>query len=205
MQPTASQAVVASATISLDHYTKILWFQLTSLALVENSVVSSILPVADILILQRRDFISLRFGMGLSFLLMELGTFSRMDSIRIRSSMLTQTYSAATPTAASVISLVNDALLGAGKPVLGFLNPWLYSVGYKTFTDITDGSAIGCNTTGFPAQAGWDAVTGFGTPVRSQKACFMRSIHSLVTNSISRNSKLRLWIMEFGECGCSHV
>jgi tripeptidyl-peptidase-1 len=35
--------------------------------------------------------------------------------------------SAATPTAASVITLVNDALLAAGKPVLGFLNPWLYS------------------------------------------------------------------------------
>ena len=74
--------------------------------------------------------------------------------------------SAATPTAASVIALVNDALLAAGKPVLGFMNPWLYSEGYKAFTDVTNGSAMGCNTTGFPAQVGWDAVTGFGTPVR---------------------------------------
>lgn len=74
--------------------------------------------------------------------------------------------SAATPTAASVISLVNDALLAAGKPVLGFLNPWLYSTGYKSFTDITQGSVAGCGTTGFPAQAGWDAASGFGTPVR---------------------------------------
>jgi tripeptidyl-peptidase I len=73
--------------------------------------------------------------------------------------------SASTPTAASIISLVNDALLAAGKPVLGFLNPWLYSVGYRYFTDIIDGSSIGCNTTGFPAQSGWDAATGFGTPV----------------------------------------
>jgi tripeptidyl-peptidase-1 len=73
--------------------------------------------------------------------------------------------SASSPTAASVISLVNDALLAAGKPVLGFMNPWLYSVGNTAFTDITNGSAIGCNTTGFPAKEGWDAVTGFGTPV----------------------------------------
>ncbi|KAE8440969.1 hypothetical protein EG329_006158 [Mollisiaceae sp. DMI_Dod_QoI] len=72
--------------------------------------------------------------------------------------------SASSPTAASVISLVNDALLAAGKPVLGFMNPWLYSIGFSAFTDITNGSAIGCNTTGFPAKTGWDAVTGFGTP-----------------------------------------
>lgn len=73
--------------------------------------------------------------------------------------------SAATPTAASIISLVNDALIASGKPVLGFLNPWLYSKGYKAFTDITEGSIVGCNTTGFPAQSGWDAASGFGTPV----------------------------------------
>jgi subtilase family serine protease len=73
--------------------------------------------------------------------------------------------SAATPTAASVITLINDALLAAGKPVLGFLNPWIYSTANSSFTDVTNGSAIGCNTTGFPATKGWDAVTGFGTPV----------------------------------------
>lgn len=72
--------------------------------------------------------------------------------------------SASCPTAAGVLTLVNDALLAAGKPVLGFLNPWLYSQGYKAFTDVTSGSAIGCNSTGFPAKTGWDAVTGFGTP-----------------------------------------
>jgi tripeptidyl-peptidase-1 len=73
--------------------------------------------------------------------------------------------SASAPTAASIVSLVNDALLAAGKPVLGFLNPWLYAGGYKAFTDIVNGSATGCNTTGFPATVGWDAVSGFGTPV----------------------------------------
>lgn len=73
--------------------------------------------------------------------------------------------SAATPTAAAVISLVNDALIAAGKSPLGFLNPWLYKEGYKAFKDVTSGSAVGCNTTGFPATKGWDSVTGFGTPV----------------------------------------
>ncbi|PPJ52550.1 hypothetical protein CBER1_11062 [Cercospora berteroae] len=68
------------------------------------------------------------------------------------------------PTFAAVISLVNDALLADDKPPLGFLNPWLYSGAYKALTDITSGSSHGCNTTGFPAQAGWDAVTGWGTP-----------------------------------------
>ena len=75
--------------------------------------------------------------------------------------------SCSAPTASSIISLVNDALLAAGKPVLGFLNPWLYHQGYKAFTDVLEGSAIGCNETGlngFPATKGWDAVSGFGTP-----------------------------------------
>ncbi|OCK77206.1 subtilisin-like protein [Lepidopterella palustris CBS 459.81] len=72
--------------------------------------------------------------------------------------------SAATPAAAGVITLVNDALITAGRKPLGFLNPWLYSGGWKAFTDVTSGSSAGCNTTGFPAKKGWDAVTGWGTP-----------------------------------------
>jgi tripeptidyl-peptidase I len=73
--------------------------------------------------------------------------------------------SCASPTAAGVLALVNDALVAAGKPVLGFLNPWLYKKGYAAFNDILSGSSAGCNTSGFPAQEGWDAVTGFGSPV----------------------------------------
>lgn len=72
--------------------------------------------------------------------------------------------SASSPCAAAVISLVNDALLAAGKGPLGFLNPWLYSKGYTGFTDITSGSTLGCDGTGFPAAKGWDPATGFGTP-----------------------------------------
>jgi tripeptidyl-peptidase-1 len=73
--------------------------------------------------------------------------------------------SASCPLMASIIALTNDALISSGKPPLGFLNPWLYSKGYKAFTDITEGVNGGCNTTGFPVTKGWDAVTGFGTPV----------------------------------------
>ena len=81
--------------------------------------------------------------------------------------------SASCPTVAAIIALVNDALVAAGKPVLGFLNPWLYARGYTAFTDVVSGSAQGCNTDGFPAKEGWDAVTGFGTPVsyRSGSCC----------------------------------
>ena len=73
--------------------------------------------------------------------------------------------SASTPTAASIFTLLNDALISRGRPPMGFLNPWLYKKGYKAFFDVTSGSAIGCNTTGFEATEGWDAVSGFGTPV----------------------------------------
>lgn len=73
--------------------------------------------------------------------------------------------SAATPASSAVLSLVNDALILAGKPPLGFLNPWLYKNGGKGFTDVTNGSAIGCGVAGFEAAKGWDAVSGWGTPV----------------------------------------
>ncbi|EIW62968.1 family S53 protease [Trametes versicolor FP-101664 SS1] len=69
------------------------------------------------------------------------------------------------PITASIISLLNDELRAAGKPSLGFLNPFLYSTaGRAALTDITSGSNPGCNTNGFTARAGWDPVTGLGTP-----------------------------------------
>jgi len=73
--------------------------------------------------------------------------------------------SCASPTFASVISLLNDELISAGRPVLGFLNPWLYSAAWA-LNDITVGNNYACSdfTTGFNATTGWDAVTGLGTP-----------------------------------------
>ncbi|KAI0716525.1 family S53 protease [Earliella scabrosa] len=72
--------------------------------------------------------------------------------------------STSTPTFASIVALLNDQLLLAGKPLLGFLNPRLYSMGSSAMTDITAGSNPGCGTDGFPADVGWDPVTGLGTP-----------------------------------------
>ncbi|SLM36758.1 tripeptidyl peptidase protein [Lasallia pustulata] len=52
---------------------------------------------------------------------------------------------------AGVVSLVNDALLAAGRAPLGWLNPWLYGVGKGGFTNVVEGSGIGCGGEGFPA------------------------------------------------------
>ncbi|KAJ7152465.1 subtilisin-like protein [Mycena filopes] len=77
--------------------------------------------------------------------------------------------SAAAPTFASIIALINDRLVAAGKPVMGFLNPFIYSRASKAFTDITIGHNSGhvcpASTVAFDAVAGWDALTGFGTPI----------------------------------------
>ncbi|KAF7300102.1 Peptidase S53 domain-containing protein [Mycena kentingensis (nom. inval.)] len=72
--------------------------------------------------------------------------------------------SCSSPSLAAMIALINDELVAAGKPVLGFLNPFFYSAtGRAAINDITSGSNPGCNTNGFPSLPGWDAVTGLGT------------------------------------------
>lgn len=74
--------------------------------------------------------------------------------------------SCSAPTFSSVIGLLNDYRISQGQSSLGFLNPLIYSkwLGTAALNDITSGSSAGCNTTGFPAQKGWDAVSGGGTP-----------------------------------------
>ncbi|KAA1136950.1 hypothetical protein PGTUg99_000771 [Puccinia graminis f. sp. tritici] len=72
--------------------------------------------------------------------------------------------SASAPTFASIIALLNDYSMSLGGPSLGYLNPWLYSEGYRGLNDVIGGSSSGCNTTGFAAIRGWDPVTGLGTP-----------------------------------------
>ncbi|KIJ38199.1 hypothetical protein M422DRAFT_176967, partial [Sphaerobolus stellatus SS14] len=44
--------------------------------------------------------------------------------------------SASRPVVAAVISLLNDFRLSKGKPPLGFINPWLYSKGFKGLTTL---------------------------------------------------------------------
>ncbi|KAL6415427.1 tripeptidyl-peptidase I [Ilyonectria robusta] len=85
--------------------------------------------------------------------------------------------SAASPVFGAMIALINNELLKQGKRPMGFLNPWIYQVGRIGFTDITEGSSVGCQGTsiwglpspvipnaGWDAVKGWDPVTGWGTP-----------------------------------------
>jgi tripeptidyl-peptidase-1 len=67
--------------------------------------------------------------------------------------------SASAPIFASTIALLNSQRLVP----LGFLNPWLY-LESGVLNDVTTGSNPGCSTNGFTAAAGWDPVTGLGTP-----------------------------------------
>jgi len=73
--------------------------------------------------------------------------------------------SASTPTVAGIISMVNEHRLKANKPVMGFLNPFIYQNPHA-FYDVTSGCNEGCLThdKGFCATEGFDPVTGFGSP-----------------------------------------
>jgi tripeptidyl-peptidase-1 len=79
--------------------------------------------------------------------------------------------SAASPAAAGIFSLLNDARLQAGQSTMGFLNPFIYE-NAAAFNDITTGSSDGCGMGApvWPAKEGWDAVTGVGTPDYSKLA-----------------------------------
>ena len=81
--------------------------------------------------------------------------------------------SAASPTVAGLVGLINSRRIAAGKPLVGFLNPMLYQIhnvtGGSAFNDITEGDNActeqGCwCKTGFKAVPGWDASTGLGSP-----------------------------------------
>lgn len=73
--------------------------------------------------------------------------------------------SASAPTFAGIVSLLNEYRLGQKKATLGFLNPFIYQ-NPGAFWDVTEGNnQHGCCVyTGFSCAAGWDPVTGLGTP-----------------------------------------
>jgi tripeptidyl-peptidase-1 len=121
--------------------------------------------------------------------------------------------SASAPIFAAIVALLNDALLAQGKPTLGFLNPWLYSVGFKGFVDVTEGSTKGCGTSGFPAMTGWDAASGFGTPVSlkiltqaigTEKRCLTGSQRFPFLRKLTSESRFRAakpWYMKLSSTG----
>lgn len=63
----------------------------------------------------------------------------------------------------AVLTLVNEHRLAANMSTVGFVNEILYAHP-EVFTDVTEGSNPNCGSTGFKAAAGWDPVTGLGTP-----------------------------------------
>ena len=71
--------------------------------------------------------------------------------------------SAACPVTAAVFAKLNDLRSQAGKPALGFLNPWIYKHA-DAFNDVTSGVNSGGHKHGFKATTGWDPATGVGTP-----------------------------------------
>jgi len=72
--------------------------------------------------------------------------------------------SAACPVVASVFTQLNNLRFAAGKPSLGWLNPFIYA-NTDCFNDVKQGQN-NCikGTQGFEAVSGWDAATGNGTP-----------------------------------------
>lgn len=86
--------------------------------------------------------------------------------------------SASAPIFAGIVTLLNGERLSAGRPPMGFLNPWLYSTAAAN-PDIVQDVRVGDNSggnrllptyvsceenDGFPALPGWDAATGLGSP-----------------------------------------
>lgn len=88
--------------------------------------------------------------------------------------------SCSSPAFSGIIGLINDARMRDNKPSMGFLNPFLYSMGRAGLNDVTHGGSTGCDghsrfhgpPNGSPvvpyaswnATKGWDPVTGLGTP-----------------------------------------
>merc|ERR1711920_870935 len=71
--------------------------------------------------------------------------------------------SAACPVVAGVFAKLNGLRLAAGKPAMGFLNPFIYK-NPSGFQDVACGVNKATRNYGFTAVEGWDAATGFGTP-----------------------------------------
>jgi subtilase family serine protease len=74
--------------------------------------------------------------------------------------------SASAPLWAALIAIGNQM---AGHP-LGFVNPAIYKIGTsdraaQDFRDITSGNNSQAGAQGYDAIAGWDPVTGFGSPI----------------------------------------
>lgn len=74
------------------------------------------------------------------------------------------------PRWAGFLALVNQQAAASGQPAVGFINPVIYAIGagsgyHADFHDITVGNNLCCGQpTGYNAVAGYDLVTGWGSP-----------------------------------------
>jgi len=81
--------------------------------------------------------------------------------------------SASAPLWAGLVALANQLAAAHGRPPVGFINPAVYALGRSAnysacFRDITTGDTSNrVDHTGFPAVAGYDLCTGWGTPAGS--------------------------------------
>jgi len=93
--------------------------------------------------------------------------------------------SASAPLFAGMVSLLNEYRIQNGKSPLGFLNPMLYDLakGGKGFKDITKGtnrkdrSGVPLRE-GYSCTEGWDAVTGWGTPIFGEMLEYVKGLPS---------------------------
>ena len=70
--------------------------------------------------------------------------------------------SASSPVFGSIITLINEQRVSAGKSAVGFINPTLYA-NPSAFNDITSGGNQGCGTAGFHGRSGLgSSTTGLG-------------------------------------------
>ena len=75
--------------------------------------------------------------------------------------------SAATPTFGAIVSLLNGARLAAGKPPMGYILPFLYQAAAQdatAFNAVKEGTNPHGACPGFTCVAGWNPMTGLGTP-----------------------------------------
>ena len=77
--------------------------------------------------------------------------------------------SASSPIWAALMALVGQNRAQAGKAAIGYVNPLLYALDHaSTFHDITVGNNSYDGVIGYQCTPGWDAVTGWGSPVSRQ-------------------------------------
>jgi tripeptidyl-peptidase-1 len=98
--------------------------------------------------------------------------------------VLTGGTSASAPIVGSIISLVNEQRIKAGKGPVGPINPVLYANPWA-LNDIVEGGKPGCGTNGFNAVEGWNPVSGL-----SWNAQFREAIESLDGASIGPKGRL---------------